>query len=148
MIKDFNDKDLGRVMELWLQTNLEAHNFIPKQYWISNYNMVKNILPKSEVYIYEEENVIQGFIGVDNGYVAGLFVLSSQQSKGIGKMLIEKCKSLYNALQLSVYVNNSRGVRFYLREGFVIEKEQADENTKELEYSMIYLGQENQQRLK
>ena len=138
MIKDFNDKDLGRVMELWLQTNLEAHNFIPKQYWISNYNMVKNILPKSEVYIYEEENVIQGFIGVDNGYVAGLFVLSSQQSKGIGKMLIEKCKSLYNALQLSVYVNNSRGVRFYLREGFVIEKEQADENTKEIEYSMIW----------
>ena len=70
MIKDFKDKDLGRVMELWLQTNLEAHNFIPKQYWISNYNMVKNILPKSEVYIYEEENMIQGFIGVDNGYIA------------------------------------------------------------------------------
>ena len=92
--------------------------------------------------------MIQGFIGVDNGYVEGLFVLSSQQSKGIGKMLIEKCKSLYNALQLSVYVNNSRGVRFYLKEGFVIESEQADENTKELEYSMIYLGQENQQRLK
>lgn len=138
MIKDFKDKDLGRVMELWLQTNLEAHNFIPKQYWISNYNMVKNILPKSEVYIYEEENMIQGFIGVDNGYIAGLFVLSSQQSKGIGKMLIEKCKLLYNALQLNVYVNNSRGVRFYLREGFVIEKEQADENTKEIEYSMIW----------
>ena len=31
MIKDFNDKDIGRVMELWLQTNLEAHNFIPKE---------------------------------------------------------------------------------------------------------------------
>ena len=41
-------------------------------------------------------------------------------------------------LRLNVYVNNSKGVRFYLREGFVIEKEQVDENTKEIEYSMIW----------
>ncbi|MBU3178146.1 GNAT family N-acetyltransferase [Clostridium estertheticum] len=57
--------------------------------------MVKNMFSKSEVYVYEEKNVIWGFIGVDNGYIVRLFVSNSQQSRGIGKKLIEKCKKLY-----------------------------------------------------
>lgn len=138
MIREFKPKDFDSVMELWLHTNLEAHNFIPKQYWISNYDIVKNILPQSEVYVYEEENKIKGFIGIDNGYIAGIFVSNSAQSKGIGKMLLEKIKELYPVLTLSVYVKNSRAVNFYIREGFKIQQEKIEETTKETEYFMIY----------
>ena len=138
MIREFDDKDLERVMEIWLYTNIQTHGFIPKEYWENNYDMVKNVLPKSEVYVYEDEKAVQGFIGVENGYIEGLFVISYEQSKGIGKSLLEKCKSTYSELQLRVYANNTKAVNFYLREGFFVKKEEPDKNTEELEYLMLW----------
>ncbi|OOM81017.1 putative acetyltransferase [Clostridium puniceum] len=34
MIKNFNLNNLDNVMKIWIDTNLEAHNFIQKEYWI------------------------------------------------------------------------------------------------------------------
>ena len=81
-------------MQIWFDTNIKAHNFISKSYWIDNYDMVKKILPQAEVYVYENEitNQIEGFIGLTNNYIAGLFVKESAQSKGIGKQLLEYAK--------------------------------------------------------
>ena len=33
MVRKFEEKDLETVMELWLAGNLQAHSFIPEQYW-------------------------------------------------------------------------------------------------------------------
>jgi putative acetyltransferase len=138
MIREFLLKDLDTVMKIWLDTNLSAHDFIWKDYWIKNFDMVKEILPKSEVYVYEIENNIQGFVGVNDGYIAGIFVSDNMRSKGIGKLLLEKCKEEYKYLSLSVYEKNKRAVEFYVREGFAKSKEQVDKNTGEKEYYMIW----------
>lgn len=60
------------------------------------------------------------------------------QSIGVGKLLLEKCKQLYDNCCLSVYKKNYRAAKFYSREGFSIEKEQADEDTGEIEYLMTW----------
>ena len=138
MIRKFRMEDLERVMELWLNTNIQAHNFILKEYWISNFDMVKTILPKAEIYVYEIQNKIEAFVGIDSGYIAGIFVSNEMQSIGIGKLLIEKCKQFYDNLSLSVYKKNYRAAKFYAKEGFSIEKEQVDENTGEIEYVMTW----------
>lgn len=39
-----------------LDTNFKVHNFIPAQYWKSNCDMVKEMLPQPEVYEYENKN--------------------------------------------------------------------------------------------
>ena len=31
-------KDIEDVMQLWLYTNLKAHDFIPEYYWYENFN--------------------------------------------------------------------------------------------------------------
>ena len=54
--------------DIWLKTNLEAHDFIPGQYWTSNYEAVKKMLPQAEVYVYEDNKIIQGFVGVRDEY--------------------------------------------------------------------------------
>ena len=49
MIRQMNETDLPEVMEIWLQTNEEAHDFIPADYWRENYDKVKTLLPQAEV---------------------------------------------------------------------------------------------------
>lgn len=138
MIRKMEEKDIPDVLQIWLETNIRAHNFIEKEYWTGNYEMVKQILPEAEVYIYEDEKngQIAGFIGINDQYVEGLFVKESAQSRGIGKQLLDHAKSRKTELRLGVYQKNMRAVRFYLRENFLIHAEQMDEDTDEKEYIM------------
>lgn len=132
--------DLSAVMKIWLDTNIKSHNFVSKEYWTSNYEMVKEILPKSEIYVYEEDdtNLIDGFIGLLDSYLAGLFVKDTDQSKGIGKQLLDYAKSIKSEMTLSVYQKNIRAVHFYQREQFQIQSENIDDNTNEKEFIMIW----------
>ncbi|MBL6465984.1 GNAT family N-acetyltransferase [Peptostreptococcus stomatis] len=132
--------DLSAVMKIWLDTNIKSHNFVSKEYWTSNYEMVKEILPKSEIYVYEEDdtNLIDGFIGLLDSYLAGLFVKNTAQSKGIGKQLLDYAKSIKSEMTLSVYQKNIRAVHFYQREQFQIQSENIDDNTNEKEFIMIW----------
>lgn len=138
MIRKMEEKDIPDVLQIWLETNIRAHNFIEKEYWTGNYEMVKQILPEVEVYVYEDEKngQIAGFIGMNNQYVEGLFVKESAQSRGIGKQLLDHAKSRKTELRLGVYQKNVRAMRFYLRENFLIQAEEMDEDTNEKEYIM------------
>ncbi len=138
MIRKMEEKDIPDVLQIWLETNIEAHSFIDKEYWTGNYEMVKQILPEAEVYIYEDEKngQIAGFIGINDQYIEGLFVKESVQSNGIGKRLLDYVKNRKTELRLDVYQKNMRAVRFYLRENFLIHAEQMDEDTDEKEYIM------------
>ncbi|MGP1543242.1 MAG: GNAT family N-acetyltransferase [Dialister pneumosintes] len=140
MIRKLRESDLSAVMKIWLDTNIKSHNFVSKEYWTSNYEIVKEILPKSEIYVYEEDdtNLIDGFIGLLDSYLAGLFVKNTAQSKGIGKQLLDYAKSIKSEMTLSVYQKNIRAVHFYQREQFQIQSENIDDNTNEKEFIMIW----------
>ena len=136
MIRKLQKVDINRVADIWLKTNLKAHFFIPEQYWISNYEFVKEMLPQAEVYVYEDDKMIQGFIGINDEYIEGIFVSDEMQSRGIGKMLLDYIKDKKDKLQLKVYQKNVRAMSFYQREGFTIQSEEMDEFTREKEYVM------------
>ena len=136
MIRKLQKVDINRVADIWLKTNLKAHFFIPEQYWISNYEFVKEMLPQAEVYVYEDDKMIQVFIGVSDEYIEGIFVSDEMQSCGIGKMLLDYIKDKKDKLQLKVYQKNVREMSFYQREGFTIQSEEMDEFTREKEYVM------------
>lgn len=140
MIRELRTQDINRVMEIWLDTNIKAHDFIAEKYWRDNRKAVKTMLPQAEVYLCEDEETdeIQGFIGIYDNYIAGIFVLSEFQSKGIGKLLLNYVKSIKTQLTLSVYQKNEGAVKFYLRENFNIKDQSIDENTEEPEYFMVW----------
>lgn len=141
MIREFNINDIDNVMEIWLETNIITHNYIKSSYWESNYNYVKKMILQSTVLVYENNNEIYGFIGITDSYIAGIFVNIDWQSKGIGKQLINHVKKNHDKLYLQVYKKNIKAIEFYQREKFVIESEQTDENTGELEFIMIWKKQ-------
>ena len=110
MIRKLQKVDINRVADVWLKTNLTAHSFISEQYWTSNYERVKEMLPQAEVYVYEDNKMIQGFLGVRDEFIEGIFVSDKMQSHGIGKSLLDCIKDKKVRLQLNVYQKNVRAI--------------------------------------
>ena len=138
MIRELRKADINRVAEIWLDTNIKAHDFIPAQYWESNFAFVKEMLSQAEIYVYENEQKIQGFIGMSGDYIEGIFVAAELQSQGIGKLLLKHVKNKKSELLLNVYQKNTRAICFYKREGFEIQHEGFDEATGEKDYAMVW----------
>lgn len=138
MIRKLKETDLDQVVGIWLNENLKAHDFISKKYWKNNLETVKNMLPEAEVYVYEEKNVIWGFIGLTHDFISGIFISSNRQSAGVGKQLLDYAKSRKSKLSLNVYQKNERAIQFYKREEFKIMSESMDVNTGEMEYFMMW----------
>ena len=138
MIRKMKNIDFNRVADIWLKTNLKAHYFIPEQYWTSNYELVKEMLLQAEVYVYEDNKIIQGFVGLSNEYIEGIFVSEAMQSQGIGKILLDYVKDTRSKLLLNVYQKNIPAISFYQREGFEIQYSGLDEATGEKDYVMVW----------
>lgn len=136
MIRKFKEEDTTKVMAIWTKGNFEAHSFIDKDYWLLNYNKVKDeYLKKSETYVYTENNDIKGFISIlNNEYIGALFIKNEYRRSGIGRKLINFVKEKYNKLTLNVYEKNINAILFYTKLGFINQKIQIDDKTNEKEY--------------
>lgn len=130
-------------MQIWLQANLDAHAFIPASFWEAHFEMVRDLLPQAELYVHEDAGTrqIDGFIGLTENHIEGIFVVKSARSKGIGKALLDHAKSFKPSLTLSVYRKNERALAFYRREQFVVQSEGIDEDTNEAELQMLWSRQ-------
>lgn len=138
MIRVLEEKDFDIVAKIWLETNIKAHDFIASNYWKEHYEMVKDMFLQAEVYVYEIEKEIMGFIGLDKEYIEGIFVLDQYQKRGIGKALLNHVKAKKEHLSLNVYHKNLNAIQFYQREGFCVQYEDVDKNTGEKEYRMVW----------
>ena len=138
MIRKLRKTDLDEVAYIWLHTNKKAHDFIAETYCDEHFEMVEGMLGDAEIYVFEEQGQIKGFVGLDGEYIAGIFVREKEQSLGIGKQLLDFVKSLKGQLKLNVYQKNERAIKFYTREQFEIQDEQTDEATGEAEYLMLW----------
>lgn len=138
MIRKFKKEDIEQVMQIWLQSNLEAHPFIEPEYWENHYEETARMIPGAEVYVYTQEERITGFIGLSGEYIAGIFVEGGARSRGCGRQLLEYVKQRHGRLTLHVYRKNARAAGFYRREGFMEENVQCDEHTGETELRMVW----------
>lgn len=138
MIRKFEKNDISDVMQIWKNENIKAHEFIPEEYWKSNYSFVKKVIQNAEIYVYVIEEKIVGFIGLNQNYIEGIFVDINNQYNGIGTLLLNKVKENKNNLTLNVYKKNVNAINFYKKNDFVITSENIDQNTNEIEYTMVW----------
>ena len=138
MLRQLQNKDIDKIMGIWLESTIYAHKFISKEYWNENYNIVKDVyIPMSKTFIYEDNDDIRGFISIiNNDFIGALFVEKNYQSQGIGKSLIDYAKNLYDNLSLAVYKENEKALEFYKKMGFKIISENINEDTNCVEYIM------------
>lgn len=140
MIRELEERDVDAVMRIWLEGNVQAHDFVAPEYWRSHWEAVREALPRATVYVYEEGARVRGFIGLQGEYIAGLFVDGEARSRGIGRALLERAKRECCRLTLHVYRRNGRALRFYRAAGFEVTEERLDGETGAVECAMEWRG--------
>lgn len=139
MVRDFEKSDMEQVLDIWLQASIKAHDFIAKEFWESKLDDMRDVyIPSGETYVHEEEGVIKGFVSLNGEHLAALFVMPEHQGQGIGARLMRKVMSVRRNLQLTVYKENEKSVRFYQKCGFKIVREQQDQHTGCREFLMAF----------
>lgn len=138
MIRPAEQQDLDRIMEIWLEGNLEAHAFVDPAYWTGHLQEVREAIARADVWVWDENGRAEAFAGMVEHYLAGLFVSGAQRGKGIGGLLLEYIKELRSPLVLHVYSRNTGAVRFYERHGFGTVSERIDPETGQPERKMIF----------
>ena len=139
MIRPFEPQDMDAVLDIWLRCSISAHSFIDRAYWEKQLDAMRgHYLPSARTFVHQDDATgrITGFVSLTGNFVAALFVDPDRQSEGIGRNLLERAGSLHESLRLSVYAENLKAVRFYLRQGFRITGQQNDPDTGHEELSM------------
>lgn len=68
VIRNLKEEEIETVMDIWLESTIKGHPFLPDSYWKQQYETVKTIyIPLAETYVYEKDNRIAGFISVLEG---------------------------------------------------------------------------------
>lgn len=138
MLEKMKPEDLAQVMEVWQESTIQGHPFVPQSYWEQNREKVeKEYLPQAQTWVWRQQGKVLGFASVMfGGYLGALFVRPEAQGQGIGSQLLSHCQEQFPALVLAVYCENKKAVAFYQRHGFVIFQEQEGQPKPHWEYVM------------
>ncbi|WP_285603098.1 MULTISPECIES: GNAT family N-acetyltransferase [Enterococcus] len=137
-IEEITEKELQEIISIWLESNIQTHHYIEKSYWEKNLSVVEKELPKAEIFVDKIDDKIVGFIGIMDGYIAGVFVEEAYRNQQIGKKLLKKAMELNDQLSLNVYEKNKHAIDFYLKLGFKKAHMNIDEETAEKELVMVW----------
>lgn len=137
-IRGYRNEDLKKIEEIWLKGNKEAHAFVSEEFFLGHLPMLRELMPKVTVLVSEEEDTVTGFLGMEDGFILGLFVDPIKQGQGIGRKLLQEAKRKTDVLTLKAFVKNERAVAFYIREGFTAAGTEVDETTGEEEVTFVW----------
>ncbi|WP_339532500.1 GNAT family N-acetyltransferase [Pseudomonas mucidolens] len=137
--RPFTQQDMDRVLDIWLDASLQAHDFIEPAFWLHHVEDMRNLyIPASQTFVLERESRVVGFCSLHDDQLAALFIAPEYQRSGLGARLLEYAKSLRERLTLAVYTENAAGCGFYQAQGFTVIQQQTDEQTGHLEYLMAW----------
>lgn len=139
MIRKMKDNEIDKIMKIYKDYNLKINTFIYKPYLVEDqfYAFEYEHLPISEVFVFEENNIIKGFITkLINKDLCYLYVDLKYKNEGIEKILLDYLKNSYKKLTTFVYKENIDEVNFYLKNDFKIILEQVAVYTAVLQYQM------------
>jgi len=139
LIRAFESSDMNDVLKIWLEASIDAHSFVGREFWESRVDdMREKYIPASDTYVFSENGTVKGFFSLQADSLAALFVSPDAQGKGIGKLLMNRAKSLRRKLNLTVYRENEKSIQFYRKCGFKTVKERTEEHTGHIEILMAY----------
>ena len=139
MIRHMTNDDIQRVGEIWLEASIKAHLFVCAEFWRSKLaEMTEKYLPGADGYVYTAEQGIHGFAVWQGNFIHCLFVEPTKQSGGIGTALLQRMKADHEALELKVYQENVKAIRFYETHGFVVTDSGVCEHTGCAELTMAW----------
>ena len=133
MIRKYEDQDETMVIDIWYNSSSLAHPFLDTAFVEKVKKDMKDIyLPNAETWVFEDNNVIIGFISMIENEIGGLFVSPDRHSKGVGTALVNFIGEFHKELEVEVFKDNKIGRSFYDKYGFNIIKEYFHEESSQV----------------
>ncbi len=130
MIRTYVDADLDRVLAVWYAASLDAHAFLPPEFFERERGEIIDLwLPTAETVVYEIDGVVVGFLSLIGNEVGAIFVDPDVQGSGIGRALMDWARGQRPYLELGVFEDNEIGLRFYEQYGFRRVGRRVEEST-------------------
>jgi len=150
-------EDMPKLLEIWLQATLHAHDYLPAAAWWPRQERLRQRLQATDdIWVVEAQAEVDdepagkgshsragelgvvGFMAIKDDELLALYLLPEFQRQGMGRTLLELGKQYHQTLFLNVCLPNEEAVTFYRRHGFRIVREQQDPRSACDEYMMEY----------
>ena len=130
MIRKHRDQDLEQLMNIWQKSSTLAHPFLKNDFVEKVASDMRNLyIPNSETWVFEENQIVVGFISMIENEIGGLFVLPDNHSKGIGTKLVDFIAKENKVLEVEVFEDNKIARAFYDKYGFKLIKQYLHEES-------------------
>ena len=130
--------DLARIAEIEVfNYRLNFYHIFQNDYFYFHEMQVLNVINEDkrhldQLWVYDDEGIIKGFMWVDSQQIKKLFVEPVLQSKGIGSVLLTYAITELEATYLWALEKNTRAIAFYQKHGFqTTEEKMLEEGTTE-----------------
>lgn len=120
-IRELADKDMGRVMQIWLNNNIRYNKSIAQDYWHEGYAAAREAILSGYTLVYDSGGGVSGFVSLTNeNQIFCLSVAEESQHTGVGTTLLDRLKDRYPCLGVRIYEGNDQALRFFQNRGFAI----------------------------
>ena len=144
IIREAKLDDLARIAEIEVfNYRLNFYHIFQDDTFYFQEMQVLNVINENkkrlgQLWVFDEDGVVMGFMWVDSQQIKKLFVEPVLQSRGIGSELLEYAVDKLGATYLWALQKNTRAIAFYQRHGFqTTEEKMLEEGTTEYLVKLI-----------
>ena len=144
IIREAKLDDLARIAEIEVfNYRLNFYHIFQDDTFYFQEIQVLNVINENkkrlgQLWVFDEDGVVKGFMWVDSQQIKKLFVEPVLQSRGIGSRLLEYAVDKLGATYLWALEKNTRAIAFYQRYGFqTTEEKMLEEGTTEYLVKLI-----------
>ena len=144
IIREAKLDDLARIAEIEVfNYRLNFYHIFQDDTFYFQEIQVLNVINENkkrlgQLWVFDEDGVVKGFMWVDSQQIKKLFVEPVLQSRGIGSRLLEYAVDKLGATYLWALEKNTRAIAFYQRHGFqTTEEKMLEEGTTEYLVKLI-----------
>lgn len=133
MLKKMKNTNIDTIMDLWKRAYIANNKKVSSEVLTIKYNEAENQLldKNSTTILYTEEDIIEGFISIDkNKEIKLIYVDKNIRNEGIGSMLIDAGKKMFDKLYIDMNEENKRYELFFIKNDFKKSKEKSEVDDK------------------
>lgn len=136
MLKKMKNTDIDTIMNLWKKEYIANNKKVSSEVLTVKYTEIENhLLDKNSITIlYTEDDIIEGFVSVNkNKEIKLIYVDRNIRHEGIGSMLVDSVKKIFDKLYIDMNEENKKYELFFIKNDFKKSKDKLDdEKTKEI----------------
>jgi len=124
MIRKYKETDIDEILEVWFQASSMAHPFLDEEFMGMEKRNIRDVyMPNTDTWVFEDRDMIIGFISMMGNEVGAIFVRPDYHGRGVGRQLMDFVADFHEVMEVEVFERNVVGRAFYDKYGFEFVEE-------------------------